>query len=57
MGGDTAETVSQTSKPVLDKSAVPDLVKHIFGLTVTTVKELNAYDDLNFHVQVGMLLI
>ncbi|KAF0288197.1 Hydroxylysine kinase [Amphibalanus amphitrite] len=53
MGGDTAETVTQTSKPVLDKSAVPDLVHHIFGLTVTHVKELNAYDDLNFHIQVA----
>ena len=52
MAGEASETVSQTSKPVLDKSAVPDLVHHVFGLEVVDVKELNAYDDLNFHVQV-----
>ena len=52
MSDKVAETVSQTSKPVLDKSAVPDLVCHVFGLEVTSVKMLNAYDDLNFHIQV-----
>lgn len=43
----------QNTKPMLHTSAVPDLVLHVYGLKVTAVKQLNGYDDLNFHIKVS----
>ncbi|XP_068212323.1 hydroxylysine kinase [Palaemon carinicauda] len=42
----------QIIRPIVNADDVPDLVSRLYGLTVTSVKELNSYDDKNFHVQV-----
>ncbi|XP_069139819.1 hydroxylysine kinase-like [Argopecten irradians] len=39
-------------KPLIPEGVVEDLVKNIYGLDVIRFKELNSYDDRNYHVTV-----
>ncbi|XP_060063945.1 hydroxylysine kinase-like [Ylistrum balloti] len=39
-------------KPVIPEGAVEDLVRKVYGLDVKSCKELNSYDDRNYHVTV-----
>ncbi|XP_064083497.1 hydroxylysine kinase-like [Macrobrachium nipponense] len=43
----------QLIRPIVNTSEVPALVSRLYGLTVTSVKELNSYDDKNFYIQVA----
>ncbi|KAF7415154.1 hypothetical protein HZH68_003643 [Vespula germanica] len=40
----------QRIRPNMNEETVIDLLFKIYGLTVTSIKELNAYDDKNYHV-------
>ncbi|KAG7170710.1 Hydroxylysine kinase-like, partial [Homarus americanus] len=42
----------QIIRPMIKPSDVPALVLKLFGLTTVSVKELNSYDDKNFHIKV-----
>ncbi|XP_050691555.1 hydroxylysine kinase-like [Eriocheir sinensis] len=42
----------QVIRPVMDEENAKTLARKLFGLTVTSIKELNSYDDKNFHLQV-----
>ncbi|XP_045581931.1 hydroxylysine kinase isoform X2 [Procambarus clarkii] len=42
----------QIIRPLVKQSDIPQLVNRIFGLTTVSVKELNSYDDKNFHIKV-----
>ncbi|XP_076052300.1 hydroxylysine kinase [Oratosquilla oratoria] len=42
----------QIIRPPVTSDSVPQLVRRIFGLEVTSVKELKSYDDKNFLIQV-----
>ncbi|XP_033756896.1 hydroxylysine kinase-like [Pecten maximus] len=39
-------------KPMIPDGAVEDLVRNLYGLDVISSKELNSYDDRNYHVTV-----
>lgn len=41
-----------TRRPILDLETVEQLVRDYYGFRVVHVKELNGYDDKNFHVKV-----
>ncbi|XP_015601077.1 hydroxylysine kinase [Cephus cinctus] len=43
-------TPGQRIKPTVDTSLAINLVNKLYSLTVTSVTELNSYDDKNFHV-------
>lgn len=42
----------QQIKPYVSNEIVHQLVKKLYNLEVLAVKELNSYDDKNFHIQV-----
>ena len=42
----------QIIRPVVKIDDVPSLVQKLYGLSVTSARELNSYDDKNFHIQV-----
>lgn len=42
----------QVIKPVMEEENAKALALKLFGLTVTSIKELNSYDDRNFLIQV-----
>ena len=41
-------------KPLIDKDDIPDLVKRLYNLNVTSMKELKSYDDKNYLIQVSI---
>ena len=43
----------QQIRPVVEKDAAATLALKLFGLTVSSIKELNSYDDRNFYITVG----
>lgn len=46
----TSNLMNDTKPPVLSTKHVAELCKELFDLNVLLVKELNSYDDRNFHV-------
>ena len=42
----------QQIKPYVPNEVLLDLVLRLYNLEVTSVKELNSYDDKNFHIKV-----
>eukprot|EP00105_Crassostrea_gigas_P023338 XP_011443139.1 PREDICTED: hydroxylysine kinase isoform X2 [Crassostrea gigas] len=47
---DTMQAVGETIKPVVPMKHIPHLIKSLYGLTVESCKELDSYDDRNYHV-------
>lgn len=47
----------QVIRPVMDEENAKTLARKLFGLTVTSIKELNSYDDKNFHLQVSVVCV
>ncbi|KAJ8317419.1 hypothetical protein KUTeg_005323 [Tegillarca granosa] len=41
-------------KPLIPDGTVPELVRRLYGLTVEEWKELDSYDDKNYHILVDM---
>lgn len=56
---DTSEMLQpgDEMRPLMGPEQVPDLVKQLFGLNVTSVTTLNSYDDKNFHIQVILTVV
>uniref|UniRef100_K1QTZ2 Hydroxylysine kinase n=1 Tax=Magallana gigas TaxID=29159 RepID=K1QTZ2_MAGGI len=46
------QAVGETIKPVVPMKHIPHLIKSLYGLTVESCKELDSYDDKNYHVVV-----
>lgn len=44
------QAVGETIKPFVPMKHIPHLVKSLYGLTVESCKELDSYDDKNYHV-------
>lgn len=44
----------QQIKPHVPLDVVHSLARSLFRLEVTSVKELNSYDDRNFHIKVSV---
>ncbi|XP_011443139.3 hydroxylysine kinase [Magallana gigas] len=49
---DMMQAVGETIKPVVPMKHIPHLIKSLYGLTVESCKELDSYDDKNYHVVV-----
>lgn len=47
---DMMQAVGETIKPVVPMKHIPHLIKSLYGLTVESCKELDSYDDKNYHV-------
>jgi len=54
MSEDSADTLQpgQLIRPVVTQDEAKALVEQLYGLKVVSIKELNSYDDRNFHVTV-----
>eukprot|EP00105_Crassostrea_gigas_P023380 XP_011443186.1 PREDICTED: hydroxylysine kinase-like [Crassostrea gigas] len=48
--GDMMQAVGETIKPFVPMKHIPHLVKSLYGLNVESCKELDSYDDKNYHV-------
>lgn len=56
---DKTETLlkpGQQIKPYVPNEVIHQLVKKLYNLEVLSMKELNSYDDKNFHIQVFLFL-
>ncbi|XP_076245175.1 hydroxylysine kinase [Calliopsis andreniformis] len=49
-GGDVLLTPGQRIRPPGSKQIASDLLSKLYGLKATSISELNAYDDRNYHV-------
>ncbi|XP_061180457.1 hydroxylysine kinase-like [Saccostrea echinata] len=47
---DMLQNAGETIKPFVPMKHLPHLVKSLYGLTVESCKELDSYDDRNYHV-------
>lgn len=41
-------------KPVLSVEEAKKLVEHLFGICAVKIKELDAYDDKNYYIEVNV---